>query len=108
MSTLPATFVPMEAAVAAIRPVDTLAIPLGPGAPGGFLHSLGNDTPEDRFSDLKVFGALLPDLYAIFARPSVHLKSGFLVRLKDSCVTPEPMSILCQPTFVVSNRHLLI
>ena len=67
----------MEAAVAAVRPVDTLAIPLGPGAPGGFLHSLGNDTPEDRFSDLKVFGALLPDLYAIFARPSVHLKSGF-------------------------------
>ena len=27
----------MEAAVAAIRPVDTLAIPLGPGAPGGFM-----------------------------------------------------------------------
>lgn len=77
MSQLPATFVPMEAAIAAVRPVDTLAIPLGPGAPGAFLHSLGNDTPEDRFSDLKVFGALLPDLYAIFARPSVHLKSGF-------------------------------
>ena len=35
MSTLPATFVPMEAAVSAVRPVDTLAIPLGPGAPGG-------------------------------------------------------------------------
>ena len=67
----------MESAVAAMRPIDTLAIPLGPGAPGAFLHSLGNDTEPERFTDLKVFGALLPDLYAIFARPGVHLKSGF-------------------------------
>ena len=67
----------MESAVAAMRPIDTLAVPLGPGAPGAFLHSLGNDTEPERFTDLKVFSALLPDLYAIFARPGVHLKSGF-------------------------------
>ena len=66
----------MESAVAAMRPIDTLAVPLGPGAPGAFLHSLGDTEPE-RFTDLKVFSALLPDLYAIFARPGVHLKSGF-------------------------------
>ncbi|MFZ9157620.1 MAG: 4-hydroxybutyrate CoA-transferase, partial [Ilumatobacteraceae bacterium] len=63
-------------AIAALRSVDTLAIPLGPGAPGGLLHALGDSTPADRFDDLRVFGALLPDLYSIFTRPSVHLKSG--------------------------------
>lgn len=67
----------LQAAVAAMRQVDTLAVPLGPGAPGEFLHALGNDTPEDYFADLTVFGALLPDLYALFMRPGVHLKSGF-------------------------------
>ena len=52
----------MESAVAGMRPIDTLAVPLGPGAPGAFLHSLGNDTEPERFTDLKVFSALLPDL----------------------------------------------
>lgn len=66
-----------SAAIASLRSVDTLAIPLGPGAPGGLLHALGDSTPADRFDDLRVFGALLPDLYSIFTRPSVHLKSGF-------------------------------
>ena len=67
----------LEAAVAAIRKQDTLAVPLGPGVPGSFIHALGNLTPDDHFTDLQVFGALLPDLYAIFMRPTVHLKSGF-------------------------------
>jgi hypothetical protein len=67
----------LEEAVAAIRPQDTVAVPLGPGVPGAFIHALGNLTPEDYFTDLRVFGALLPDLYAIFMRPGVHLKSGF-------------------------------
>jgi len=31
----------MSEAVAAIRDDDTLAVPLGPGVPGGFLHALG-------------------------------------------------------------------
>jgi hypothetical protein len=67
----------LEEAVAAIRPQDTVAVPLGPGVPGAFIHALGNLTPEDYFTDLRVFGALLPDLYAIFMSPGVHLKSGF-------------------------------
>lgn len=66
-----------ESAIAALRAVDTLAIPLGPGVPGGLLHALGDSTPADRFTDLRVFGALLPDLFSLFTRPSVHLKSGF-------------------------------
>lgn len=62
------------AAVDAVRPTDTLAVPLGPGVPGKFLHALG--TRED-WVDLQVFGALLPDLYELFTRPNVSLLSGF-------------------------------
>lgn len=64
----------MAAAVAAIRPEDSLAVPLGPGVPGGFLHALGD---RDDFTRLEVFGALLPDLYQLFVRPGVHYRSGF-------------------------------
>lgn len=67
----------LKEAVAAIRPEDTLAIPLGPGVPGALMHALGNLTSDDYFTDLHVFGALLPDLFAVFMRPGVHLKSGF-------------------------------
>ena len=66
--------VPMEQAVQAIRPTDTLAVPLGPGVPGAFLHALGERTD---FIDLRVSGALLPDLFALFMQPTVHLQSGF-------------------------------
>lgn len=61
-------------AVALIRPTDSLAVPLGPGVPGGFLHALGARTD---FVDLQMFGALLPDLYELFTRPGVHYRSGF-------------------------------
>ncbi|MGB8860907.1 MAG: acetyl-CoA hydrolase/transferase C-terminal domain-containing protein [Ilumatobacteraceae bacterium] len=64
----------MSEAVAAIRPVDMLAVPLGPGVPGGFLHALGERTDFER---LEVFGALLPDLYQLFMHPNVHYRSGF-------------------------------
>lgn len=64
----------MAAAVAAIRPDDTLAVPLGPGVPGKFLHALGE---RDDFTRLEVFGALLPDLYQLFMRSGVHYRSGF-------------------------------
>lgn len=64
----------MESAVAAIRAVDSLAVPLGPGVPGGFMHAL--DARED-LENLQVFGALMPDLYAVLARPAVHYDSGF-------------------------------
>ena len=61
-------------AAALLRPADTLAIPLGPGAPGGFLHALGT---RDDWTKLEVFGALLLDLYAVFTKPGVRLRSGF-------------------------------
>jgi acyl-CoA hydrolase len=64
----------LEDAVALVRPADTLAIPLGPGAPGGFLHALG---ARDDWRQLEVFGALLLDLYAVFTKPGVRLRSGF-------------------------------
>lgn len=64
----------MSEAVAAIRPDDSLAVPLGPGVPGGFLHALGE---RDDFEHLEVFGALLPDLYQLFMRKGVHYRSGF-------------------------------
>ena len=66
--------VTMETAVATIRATDTMAVPLGPGVPGGFLHALGE---RDDFVDLRVFGALLPDLYGLFTRAGVHYASGF-------------------------------
>lgn len=66
--------VSIDTAVAAVRATDSMAVPLGPGVPGGFLHALGE---RDDFVDLRVFGALLPDLYALFTRPGVHYASGF-------------------------------
>jgi len=57
-----------------VRPDDSLAVPLGPGVPGTFLHALG---ARDDFTDLLVFGALLPDLYELFTRPGVRYRSGF-------------------------------
>jgi acyl-CoA hydrolase len=64
----------MEEAVAVVGPRDRLAIPLGPGIPGGFLHALG---ARDDFEQLEVFGALLTDLYPLFTKPGVRLLSGF-------------------------------
>ena len=61
-------------AVALVHPRDTLAVPLGPGIPGDFLHALGE---RDEWDDLQVFGALLLDLYAVFTKPGVHYRSGF-------------------------------
>jgi acyl-CoA hydrolase len=61
-------------AAALVRPVDTLAMPLGPGAPGGFLHALGE---RDDWEQLEVFGALLLDFYAVFTKPGVRFCSGF-------------------------------
>ena len=66
--------VDMATAVAAIRSDDSLAVPLGPGVPSGFLHALGE---RDDFTRLEIFGALLPDLYQLFVRLGVHYRSGF-------------------------------
>ncbi len=61
-------------AAALLRPADTLAIPLGPGAPTAFLHALGGRTD---WEGLEVFAALLLDLYTVFTQPGVTLRSGF-------------------------------
>ena len=64
----------VEQAVALVRPDDTFAVGLGPAVPGELLHRMGD---RDDFESLEVFGALLPDLYALFTKPGVHLLSGF-------------------------------
>jgi acyl-CoA hydrolase len=64
----------MSEAVALVKATDTLAVPLGPGVPVGFLHALGE---RDDFTRLEIFGALLPDLFQLFMRKGVHYRSGF-------------------------------
>ena len=71
--TSPRISTPAEA-VAAIRPVDVIALGLGPAHPGAFLHALGD---RDDWVDLQVNGALLTDLYAVFTKPGVQFRSGF-------------------------------
>ncbi len=61
-------------AASIVRPSDSLAIGLGPAHPGAFLHALGDRTD---WTDLRVFGALLTDLYEVFTRPNVQYRSGF-------------------------------
>jgi acyl-CoA hydrolase len=65
----------LERAAALLRPVDSFAIPIGPGQPGSLLHVL---SARDDFEKLEVFSALLLDLYPLFAKPGVSLLSGFL------------------------------
>jgi acyl-CoA hydrolase len=57
-----------------VRPRDTLGVPLGPGQPAALLHALGE---REDFEDLVVHSALLVDLYPLFTRPGVRLRSGF-------------------------------
>jgi acyl-CoA hydrolase len=61
-------------AAALVRERDTLGLPLGPGQPTAFLHALGE---RDDFEELVVFSALLTDLFRIFTRRGVQLRSGF-------------------------------
>ena len=68
------TLTPAEAA-ALVQSRDSLAIPLGPGAPGQFLHALAG--ARDEWDDLQLFGALMPDLYEVLLRPGVSMQSGF-------------------------------
>lgn len=63
-----------EAAAALLEPVDRMAIPLGPGQPMAFLRALG---ARSDWQDLAVFGALLCELFPVFAKPGVRLRSGF-------------------------------
>jgi acyl-CoA hydrolase len=63
-----------EEAAGRIRDTDSIVIPLGPGQPTSFLHALG---ARERYDDLFIFGALLVELFPVFARPGVRLHSGF-------------------------------
>jgi acyl-CoA hydrolase len=63
-----------EDAAARLQRADRLGIPLGPGQPIGLLRALGQ---RDDWTRLDVFGALLVELFPLFAHPGVHLRSGF-------------------------------
>lgn len=65
---------PLEEVVAALAVDDTIGIPLGPGHPTAFLHALGARTD---WTDLRISGALLTDLYEVFMKPGVSFRSGF-------------------------------
>jgi len=62
-------------AAALVRPRDAVGVPLGPGQPTTFLHALGE---RDDWEELVVHGALLIDLYAVFTKPGVKLRTGFM------------------------------
>jgi acyl-CoA hydrolase len=57
-----------------LESVDRLGIPLGPGQPVAFLRALGHRTD---WVDLRIFGALLVELFPLFAQKGVRLRSGF-------------------------------
>ena len=61
-------------AAARLKPIDTLALPLGPGVPSAFLDALGE---RDDWRELSVFAALLTQPHQLFTRPGVRLLSGF-------------------------------
>jgi hypothetical protein len=63
-----------QEAAAQLRPVDTLAVPLGPGLPLAFLDALGE---RDDWRELTVFAALLTHPHPLFTRRGVRLLSGF-------------------------------
>lgn len=64
----------LESAIHLLHAKDRLGIPLGPGQPKAFLHALG---AREDWEELEVFGALLIDLFAVFAQKGVSLRSGF-------------------------------
>ncbi len=71
---MPPTRVSAEQAAARLAPRDTLAVPLGPGQPVALLHALGE---RDDWEALTVFTALLVDVFRVFTKPGVQLRSGF-------------------------------
>ncbi len=63
-----------EEAAARVGSRDTMGVPLGTGQPAAFLHALGE---RDDFEELIVFSGLLSDLFRVFTRRGVQLRSGF-------------------------------
>ena len=87
-------------AAALLRPSDTLAMPLGPGIPGGFMHALGR---RDDWQALEVFGALLLDFFTVFTKPGVRLRSGFFGPAERAhCATRARRSSSSPPTSAAS------
>jgi acyl-CoA hydrolase len=67
-------FLTADEAAALVRPVDRLAMPLGPGQPPSFLEALGRRADWER---LEIGGALLSVFTELFSHPNVHYLSGF-------------------------------
>jgi len=65
---------PVEEAVALVRPVDSLGFGLGPANPDTFLSALG---VRDDWEDLQVGGALCLNYYEVFTKPGVSYRCGF-------------------------------
>ena len=61
-------------AVAQLRPIDSIGMPLGTGQPVGFLEALGR---RSDWEELRIGGALLTVLSDVFSHPNVHYLSGF-------------------------------
>ena len=65
---------PVDEAVALVRPVDTLGFGLGPDNPDTFLTALG---AREDWEDLQVGGALCLNYYEVFTKPGVSYRCGF-------------------------------
>lgn len=65
---------PVEEAVALLRPVDSLGFGLGPANPDTFLTALG---ARDDWQDLQVGGALCLNYYEVFTKGGVSYRCGF-------------------------------
>ena len=67
------TLTPEEAATL-LRPIDTMAMGLGPACPPALLEAL---SAREDFEDLVIGGALVLGLYEVFSKPGVQFRAGF-------------------------------
>jgi acyl-CoA hydrolase len=96
-------------AAALVEARDTLGLPLGTGQPSAFIHALGE---RDDFEELIVFSGLLSDLFRIFTRSGVQLRSGFFGPVErglraaghDVCFVPADFRRFSQIATTLSPR----